>query len=74
MTILIRFKDSEVEREALGCLAVAGVPLKTWRNGETAIPEEAVGLLASKSLPFEVIGRATYEQITPIRDLASQAV
>jgi hypothetical protein len=72
--ILIRFKEPESERRALGCLIANGVPGKTWKNGQTAVPENGLALLSERGIPFEVIGEATYEQLAPLRDLAAEAV
>ena len=72
--MLIRFKDDATEDDGLGLLLFENVPLKTWRNGETAVPEEALKLLDREAIPYEVIGRALYERIPPIRDLAAQKV
>ena len=69
--VLIRFKDEQTEDDGLGLLLFENVPLKTWRNGETAVPDEALTLLDREGIPYEVIGPATYERLTPIRDLAS---
>lgn len=71
---LIRFNDHDVEMEALGFLMLEDVPLKTWRNGQTAVPEAALALLDREGIVYEVIGRAGYELLTPLRDSAPDAV
>lgn len=72
--VFIRFKDGEMERRALACLVNGSLPFKTWDSGETAVPESALSILALKDITFEVIGPATYERITPLRDLPATAV
>lgn len=72
--ILVRFKDRETELDALGLLVTEDVALKTWRNGETALPEGAVIFLDREGIEYEVVGRADYERLTPIRNLAAEAV
>jgi hypothetical protein len=58
MNIIIRFADSETERKAFGKLA-GRFSFKSWDNGETMVPEDALAYMASENIPFEVIGRAT---------------
>ena len=58
--VLIRFKDEPTEDEELGLLLFENVPLKTWRNGETAVPDEALKLLDRAGIAYELIGRASY--------------
>lgn len=72
--VLIRFQDRETELAALGFLVTEGVPLKTWKNGETAVPEGAVELLTREGIVFEVIGEAGYGRVSPIRDTAAPAL
>ena len=71
---LIRFKDDQTEDDGLGLLLFENVPLKSWKNGETAVPDESLALLDREGIAYEVLGRATYEHLTPIRDLAAQKV
>jgi len=52
----IRFKDKYTERRGLGCLMASGLPGKTWRNGETAVPKAGLELLSKRGIAFEVIG------------------
>jgi hypothetical protein len=72
--ILIRFNDQDTERRGLGCLMASGLPGKTWRNGETAVPKAGLELLSKRGIAFEVIGEAGYERLTPIRDIAAETV
>ena len=73
MQVIIRFPDPDSEKRALGKLArrFSG---KSWANGETMVPSEALPFLADEGLPFTVIGPATYEHLTPLRDFAPVAV
>jgi hypothetical protein len=58
--VLIRFADTQIERRALGYLA-RRFPIKTWRGGETLVPESALASLAIAGITFTVVGRPTYE-------------
>lgn len=70
MTI-IRFPDAAMERQALGFLA-GRFSFKTWDNGETMVPEQALGFLAAAGISFFVAGPAKYEQLTAtVRDPAA---
>lgn len=72
--ILIRFADSEAERQALGFLA-GRFTFKTWTGGETVVSEAALAGLAQQGIRFSVEGRATYDRLVPaIRDSAASAV
>ncbi len=71
--VIIRFPDEDTERKALGFLA-GRASFKTRDDGETMVPSRALPLLANRGITFTVIGQATYEQVTPIRDLAAHAV
>ena len=73
MQILIRFPDKETERLALGKLfpRFSG---KSWTTGETAVPSPALGFLAEQGIKFSVVGPATYEFVTPVRNRGSVAV
>lgn len=72
--VFVRFKDGEMERRGLACLIAAGSPFKTWDSGETVVPESALSLLALRDITFEVLGPATYDRLTPLRDLPATAV
>jgi hypothetical protein len=60
--IVIRFPDAATERRALGFL-VGRFSFKTWRTGETMVPELALASLAAAGIRFSVEGPATYEQL-----------
>jgi hypothetical protein len=51
--ILIRFADSEAERQGLGFLA-GRFTFKTWTGGETAVSEAALVGLAREGIRFSV--------------------
>jgi hypothetical protein len=57
--IIIRFPDAAQERKALGFLA-GRFSFKTWANGDTMVPEQALGVLATAGISFFVAG--------PVRD------
>lgn len=72
--VIIRFTDPQTERRALGYLA-GRFPGKTWANGETMVPEEALAHLAAEGLEFTVKGRPSYErEYAPLRDSPSAPV
>jgi hypothetical protein len=71
--IIIRFPDSETERRALGFLATR-FPGKSWANGETLVPEAALGHLAQQGIKFTVEGPASYEQLASLRNPAPAEV
>lgn len=73
MQVIIRFPDEETERKALGKL-IPRFSGKSWSNGETMLPTEALGFLASEGISFTVIGPAPYERITSVRDLGAVGV
>ena len=73
MQILIRFPDQETEQRALGKL-IPRFSGKSWATGETAVPAQALGFLAEQGIKFEVIGPASYEFITPVRNPGAVAV
>jgi hypothetical protein len=72
--VIIRFADEQTEIKALGFLArrFSG---KSWANGDTMVPEEALPLLTAEGILFTVVGPATYEQKVPsIRGAGAAAV
>jgi len=73
MSLIIRI-DPEHEADAFGLLMVEGVPFKSWKNGETMLPDGALRLLEKAEIGFKVIGPATYAHFGPIRDRPSEAV
>jgi hypothetical protein len=67
--IIIRFLTTDMERRALGFLA-GRFSFKTWETGETAVPPQALGSLATEGISFIVEGPAKYEQLAaPLRNL-----
>ena len=71
--IIIRFKDADVERRAIGYLA-GRFPGKSCANGETLVPEAALSHLAVEGIEFTVVGPATYERLAPLRNPPAVAV
>lgn len=71
--VIIRSPDEATEDRAFGEL-VGRFPGKTFANGETIVPQPAVAHLASLGITFTVVGRANYEQLTPLRAAAAAAV
>jgi hypothetical protein len=69
--VIIRFPDSDTERRALGYLA-GRFSGKTWPNGDTLVPEEALQHLAVEGLEFTVKGRPSYaREYAPLRNPAA---
>jgi hypothetical protein len=62
--VVIRFPDSQTERRALGYLA-GRFAFKSWADGQTLVPESALGSLATAGITFTVIGPPSYEQNVP---------
>jgi hypothetical protein len=54
--VIIQFADPAMERRALGYL-LGRFSGKTWANGETMVPEEALAHLAAEGIEFSVKGR-----------------
>jgi hypothetical protein len=72
--VIIRFNDAAMERRALGYLA-GRFSGKSWENGDTMVPEEALAHLAAEGIEFTVKGRPSYtREYAPMRDSASSAV
>ncbi len=71
--VIIRFPDPDTEKRALGFLArrFSG---KSYATGETIVPEAALADLALEGIKFSVEGPATYERLTPLRDIAATSV
>ena len=72
--ISITFPDRATEKQALAFLLgrFSGRVLKT---GEHLVSEAALETLADQSIPFSVIGKATYaQQVEAIRGVAPVAV
>jgi len=51
--VIIQFSDPAMERRALGYL-MGRFSGKTWANGETMVPEEALAHLAAEGIEFTV--------------------
>lgn len=69
--IVIRFRDSESKRRALGFLAER-FSFKSWGAGEMTVPEGALAPLASEGIVFSVEGPASYERPAPaVQDRAA---
>jgi hypothetical protein len=60
--VIIRFPDEAAERRALGWL-LGRFSFKSWKGGQTIVPEGALPYLAMEGIPFTSEGPATYEQI-----------
>ena len=72
--ILIRFSDAQAEKRGLGYLA-GRFGGKTWKSGETLVPEAALSHLAAAGIKFSVEGHLSYEKVyAPLRDSAPSAV
>ena len=72
--ILIRFSDARREKRGLGYLA-GRFSGKTWKSGETLVPEEALPHLAAEGITFSVEGHLNYgKAYAPLRDPAPAAV
>lgn len=72
--ILIRFSDAQIEKSGLGYLA-GRYSGKTWKTGETLVPEEALSHLAAAGIKFSVEGHLSYDKVyAPVRDSAAAAV
>ena len=58
--VVIKFPDSETEKEALGFL-LGHFSGRVLRTGEHIVPEAALEALADQNIPFSVLGKATYQ-------------
>ena len=66
--VIIQFTDQAMERRGIGYL-LGRFPGKTWSNGETMVPEEALAHLAAQGIEFSVKGRPSYERgYAPVPD------
>lgn len=70
MLILIKFPDKATRKKALGKL-IRRFSGKSWKTGEVAVPSAALEFLAQENIQFSVIGPASYDLVTPIRDIAA---
>ncbi len=71
--VIIRFPDAESERRGLGYL-IGRFSFKSWANGDTVVPDEALPFLAREGIRFTVEGPATYDKIASLRGLPTTAV
>jgi len=72
--VIIRFADSQTERRALGYLA-GRFSGRTWANGDTSVPEDALAHLAAEGIEFSVKGRPSYErEYAPLRNSSASSV
>lgn len=71
--VAIKFPDTQTQNRAVGFLAglFSG---RLLRSGEVIAPEAALEALANDHFTFTVIGKATYEQMVPIRGSSVPAV
>jgi hypothetical protein len=71
--VIIRFPDQDTELNALGWLA-GRFSCQTWDNGETMVPEAALGPLAANGFRLSVERKPTYQDYAPLRDAVAAAV
>ena len=72
--VTITFPDREAEKRALAFL-LGRFSGRVLRSGEHLVPESALEALADQSIPFSVMGKATYaQQVEAVRGLAPVAV
>lgn len=72
MHVVVRFPDQATELQALGKL-IPRFSGKSWDSGELALPSAALGFLADHGIRFTVIGPASYERLTSLRDSVAVA-
>jgi hypothetical protein len=65
--IAIKFPDQQSFKKALGFL-VGRFSGRALRTGEIIVPADVLEALALENFSFTVIGRATHEQMAPIRN------
>jgi len=72
--VTITFPDRDTEKRALAFL-LGRFSGRVLRTGEHLVPESALEALADANIPFEVKGKATYEQqLAAIRGTAPSPV
>jgi hypothetical protein len=69
MTI-IRFADTKSEKRGLGYL-IGRFSFKSWANGETVVPDDALPFLAREGIQFIVEGPANYDKIASLRAVSA---
>ena len=69
--VILRFKQEDQER-ALGFLA-RRFPGRSWSTGQVMVPEPAIQELKEAGFSFDVEGKATYEQLAPLRNSPANA-
>jgi hypothetical protein len=65
MTVIVTFPNEEMHDRARSYL-VPRCSGKSWATGEMAIPAWILPELAEKGIAFSVLGRASYEHLTPL--------
>jgi len=71
--ICIKFPNRQTLNEALGFLA-SEFSGRAFRSGEVIVPAAALAALAAENFTFTVIGRATHDQMAPIRSDVAASV
>lgn len=71
--VSIKFPDSESRKRALGFL-LGRFSGRVLRSGEVIVPDAALEALAAENFSFTVLGRATYDQMAPVRNIADSSV
>lgn len=72
--VTVTFPDRDTEKQALAFL-LGRFSGRVLQSGEHLIPEAALEALADESIPFTVMGKATYEQqVAAIRGSATPPV
>ena len=74
LMVRITFKDRPTERQALAFL-LGRFSGRVTKSGEHLVPEPALEALAQQNIPFQVLGKASYEhQVAAIRGAAPAPV
>ena len=72
--VTITFPDRQTEKRALAYL-IGRFSGRVTKSGEHLVPEAALEALADQNIPFEVKGKATYEQqVAAIRGTSTAPV
>lgn len=59
--VIITFPDRETQKRAIGFM-LGRFSGRVLKSGEHLVPEAALEALANENIPFNVQGKATYEQ------------